>query len=395
MNSSQLIQIADDIGRRLYRDAIWHQGRCNWMSIEYHFKGKTINRRHQPMEEDLYKGLSGVALFLGALYHATGEDIFRRAAVGACRQAVRLHERPPGEYRWSFFRGSPGLAWALCQAGAFTREPELQEAARQAVERLLEDNPPQDKADVIDGLAGGIPALIALDRKLEFPALRSRIIGLGEGLLERAVTSPRGIYWANGQEGQPMPGFSHGASGMAWCMLELHRYTGSEKYRQAALATLSFEDQLVVKPEKERHFIKSDWAHGAAGLGLARLNAYVQGGGDPLLESTRRYIEESRQGFAQQRQMEVSACNGVWGLTTLLLAAADELGDPSFKAQALEITEEAVRQYEERGACWWDGNPARGEAPDFMICLSGIGYSLLRLADSRAYPSVLAVRGVS
>lgn len=392
MNSNQLIRAAEDIGRQLYRDAIWHEGRCNWMSIEYSFEGQAMQQHYQPMAEDIYKGLSGAALFLGALFHATGEAIFRRASLGACRQALRLQQRSPQEYRWSFFRGWPGLTWAACLVSEYCREPSLMEDARRVVEGLLREQPPREKMDCIDGLASGIPALITLDRKLALPGLRNCIASLGEELLAKASASDQGLCWNTGQDGQPLPGFSHGASGLAWCMLELYRYTGANTYRQAAVEALRFEEQLLKEQEEEEPpFIKCDWAHGAAGLGLARLHAYTQGCGELFLESTMGAINKSRKGFGQQRHIEVSACNGAWGLTTLLLMAAEELQEPSFKTQAIDLAEQALQQYEERGRSWWDGNASRGEVPDFMICLSGIGYSLLQLADSQAYPSVLAV----
>src|SRR5581483_12265756 len=65
----------------------------------------------------------------------------------------------------------------------------------------------------------------------------------GEHLLRRADRSPEGWSWDTmGIPGQKnLTGHSHGTAGIACALLELHRATGEERFRAAALEALRYE----------------------------------------------------------------------------------------------------------------------------------------------------------
>src|SRR5437870_1901166 len=88
---------AEQIGQRLSREAIWHEGRCNWVGAmpEEGAAGKVV-MSHAALGSDLYGGTSGVALFLAQLHVATGDTAARRTALGAIRHALsRVDDLPP------------------------------------------------------------------------------------------------------------------------------------------------------------------------------------------------------------------------------------------------------------------------------------------------------------
>src|SRR4051794_9676620 len=73
--SKDLLQVASLIGQRLARQAVWHQGRCNWVGASPNDQGRDgrVSVVYRALGPDLYDGTSGVALFLAELYAATGE----------------------------------------------------------------------------------------------------------------------------------------------------------------------------------------------------------------------------------------------------------------------------------------------------------------------------------
>lgn len=69
---------AEGIGRRLTREAIWHEGRCSWVGAmpEQGAEGQPV-MTYAALGADLYGGTSGVALFLALLHAETGDSATR------------------------------------------------------------------------------------------------------------------------------------------------------------------------------------------------------------------------------------------------------------------------------------------------------------------------------
>src|SRR4051794_4007880 len=94
----ELLEVAAGIGRRLADEAIWHDGRCNWIG------GQVVpgpfNRliEHQgALDSTLYEGTTGVALFLAELHAATG-DSESRPGPGATARAAVPRSGPPSRH---------------------------------------------------------------------------------------------------------------------------------------------------------------------------------------------------------------------------------------------------------------------------------------------------------
>src|SRR6267143_6104824 len=81
--------VAEEIGNHLCAQAIWHEGRCNWIgALPEEGPGGTVLETYTTLTADLYGGTSGVALFLAHLHRATGNSAARETALGAIRQAL-------------------------------------------------------------------------------------------------------------------------------------------------------------------------------------------------------------------------------------------------------------------------------------------------------------------
>jgi lantibiotic modifying enzyme len=223
----------------------------------------------------------------------------------------------------------------------------------------------------------------------------------GDWLLANAVPAGPGIGWpivlpASG----PLTGFSHGAAGGAWALLELAALTGDEKYSSAARAAIAYERSLFSaqaenwpdlrdsddpSAEQEPSFVTA-WCHGAPGIGLARLSS-LRHFDDPV---ARREAEAAvrttlKHGFGGNH----SLCHGDLGNLELLLQAREVLDQPQYQADIDRLAAQILDEIRLRG--WISGVPQGAESPGLMTGLAGIGYGLLRLAAPQHVPSLLTL----
>jgi lantibiotic modifying enzyme len=126
------------------------------------------------------------------------------------------------------------------------------------------------------------------------------------------------------------------------------------------------------------------WCNGAAGIGLARLASL------PYLDDAmlRQEIEAAltstlAQGFGGDHTL----CHGAGGLVETLLVASQMLGMASYRAALEQGTSMLL---EKASAFREQTEEVTGiESPGFMVGLAGVGYTLLRLVEPVALPSVL------
>src|SRR5215213_10700627 len=96
--TSSFLEAVDAIGERLSREAVWHQGRCNWMGVEPVGQGRTPGEpgmAYKALGPELYSGTSGVALFLAELHAVTGDVAARCTALGGLRHALSYVDAVP------------------------------------------------------------------------------------------------------------------------------------------------------------------------------------------------------------------------------------------------------------------------------------------------------------
>ena len=362
------LETAGMIGARLCRDALWHQGRCNWTSDV--LDGETL--AHGALGPDLYDGSSGIALFLWRLAEATGERIFRVTAQAAIRQALdRLPIAGCGLYS-----GGLGVLYAAAEVTrAFDREAVLKQAL-----------PDREKLDVIDGSAGAIAALLNL-------RLVEAAVPHGDLLLSEACRGDEGWSWKTIPAACNLTGFSHGASGIAWALLELHNATGEPRFCHAALEAFRYERHFFNPTEQNWPDFRDRptsfpvyWCHGAAGIALARLRAWQILKDESLLAEAR--IALDKVAGATHSLSNFSLCHGQSGNADALIYASQILQEERWLRDAEKIAQAGLDQFEQRRIPWPCGVPGANETPDLMLGLAGIGYFYLRLAEPAQTPPV-------
>jgi lantibiotic modifying enzyme len=391
----EYLEIADRIGARLCRDALWSGGKCNWTADCK--EGDAIV--HGSLGPRIYSGTSGIALFLWRLAEATGDRIIRRTALAALSQALSKMPQPrmpqpgmpqPGmpQPGCGLYSGGLGILFAASEIrGDWDEDAVVRQAA-------LEPS----TLDLIGGSAGCIAVLLHLHRQRGGSRLLETAIGHGDLLLSQAVRTGDGWSWKTTGSPRNLTGFSHGAAGIGWALLELWSATGESRFRTGALEAFRYE-RSCFNPERRnwpdfRGATPSYpvlWCHGAAGIGFSRLRAWQLLGDAELLAEARTALSTVSDPNSSCRSF--SLCHGTAGNADLLIYAAQVLGEEHWLTAAEAAGRQGASRYERRHLPWPCGSPDCNETPDLMLGLAGIGYFYLRLADPMRTSTVLLPGG--
>jgi lantibiotic modifying enzyme len=101
--------------------------------------------------------------------------------------------------------------------------------------------------DVISGNAGAIPALLEMYDLFHENRILELALSLGDELLSSSVKEQVGLSWDSRVNGidsikQNLTGFSHGAAGIGYSLLELFLETDRQEYCEAAKQAFAYEN---------------------------------------------------------------------------------------------------------------------------------------------------------
>jgi type 2 lantibiotic biosynthesis protein LanM len=363
----------------------------------------------RPLAQDLYSGLSGVALLVAAYRHEARAgradpieelDALQSAVLHTLRMAEARHELlradrikirpfPPGGYA-----GLGSLIWTWLTLDTLTELQEEGLARARALASLIpEAAAASDSADVLYGLAGAIPPLLSLAEHSGDGFVLDTLKALGDQLHASAVWDGNRAYWPHDSWPHGLGGFSHGVTGIGWALTKLARATGEQRYRELADAAFAFEEGLFDTHAQNwldlrtaaRSKTVTAWCHGAIGIGLAHLDL------DPSVQQASTRMQVSRAAIATWRSglgLDHCACHGDASAWELLDAAiAHDLGPRGLSRETLLA--QWLTSLEQHGPrC---GMVADAFMPGLMTGVGGIAYQLLRTHPQRDLPSVLVL----
>jgi len=379
---------------------------------------RLVHDRYQymPVGYDLYSGLAGIALFFAALAKVSGDPRYRRDALSTLRM-IRQDVRRNGEnvLKQMGIGGVAGFSSAIYAFTVIHRligAPELLDDALEMAALITDEAIEKDRRfDVIHGAAGAIFALVALYDAARSEAALRRAAACAAHLLRRAAAAEGLRVWKSDSFARPLCGFSHGASGIAAALIRLHARTGDPALAEAAHEALAYERGLFQPdkggwpdlrfPDNDKKGLTDAWCHGAAGIGLARLEALRRVPPDAWnAEPYQAYRSELEAAVSIVRNARWSAapdtvCCGNMGRLDFLLAVSVQFpGSRDFPSFAdlpgvvRERAEAIIAGYRHRGSFRFASH-AEIESPGFFQGLAGIGYQLLRLLHPDQLSSVL------
>lgn len=320
-----------------------------------------------PSSGDLYEGAAGLAIFFAEL--ARRDPAYRAAAVRLVEHAATwaaANSHLPG-----FHGGAAGAYWAVHRASRLLHAP---------APAFALPVPVPGRGDIVAGDAGTLLALTALGLREPANSIADRIRATGgDTALGRAWPA-----------GHPAPGLAHGASGVAWALLEadptqphahegflferawFDRRTGTWRSNQPPHATVSFS-----------------WCHGLAGIGLTRLRAFSLTGRPEygaeaaiaaagLLASAERMLAGKSAAWEERNH---SLCHGLGGTIDALLYAGAVLSGDNYTQAAQRLWAAAVA-----AETWLCGTEDQAPEPGFMLGYAGMGLLSLRMDAPEAMP---------
>ncbi len=399
---------AERIGYQLCRDAIWDAGCCNWLGWTPQISdGKVTTYAWQSLGPTVYDGTAGIAWFLAQLANATGSEVHRRTAIGACRHSLEHHADTGPRNAAGFFSGSLGCAVTALRAGTCLQIDKLSQDGLNLLKlcRVTDEM----ESDVIGGSAGAIPLLIGAGQQRNDRLLlhlaechAKRLLTLAtRQVIEHGATTE--LSWESPAFATGLTGYSHGAAGFVNALLEAYHLVGGNEYLKAANEALVYERRRFDNNQQNWLDLRSDsetrtaagcaWCHGAAGIGLARLRTM------DLLPNDAAIPYEIQVAISSTIQSlksftapgtNLSLCHGHFGNMELLLAAQEKNMDVQGGHSVVEKLIESALDQSSTDIPWKCGTQDGRTTPGLMLGTAGIGSMFLRYSDSRyAIPLVL------
>jgi type 2 lantibiotic biosynthesis protein LanM len=331
---------------------------------------------------DLYYGIMGPALFLAAFARNCGDAGARelaRAAVASTRRILDPSRQGMRSIHRLGLGGHTGLGsilYGLVQIATCLEEPSLFSDAIRLSQLVTSDRVMIDRAlNVSDGAAGAILGLLALHRATGEAATLEAAIRCGRHLLACRPSTSGIRGWPCNLEG--VMRFSHGAAGIAFALSHLSAVAGDDQFRDMAIDLLREErgsPQCTGVPIV------------AQTLGVALAEAIQSGLPCAEIVST-----EYSAGLEEVATLPIcpndSLAEGNCLILDLIATADPRRWAPTARDRACHM----ILQSHERGGFALNGIP-NDLHPGLIGGLSGIGYTLLRLADPGSLPSVITLQ---
>ena len=353
--------------------------------------------RLAPVGIGLFGGTSGIALFLATAALVTGRRDARELAARVLDPlCARLGDGTfpsdlAAEVGIGGATGLGGLIYALVHAGRSLGHPGYLVAARAAADGVTSDAVGADRAlDVLSGAAGALLGLLSLHRTTGDRAALRIATRCGEHILDNRVTdSDTGLRAWRTLHDRITTGFAHGASGIGCALRRLANATGRSVFRAAAAEGWAVERRRHAPGPERRattHALPRawpwSWCHGAAGTGLARLDALDDGDARSDVEAAVRNAPS--RGTAEADGL----CCGRMGRADFLFSAGLRLGRRDLCEAAESIGRDTVTNALAAGR--YRTGTDEGFRPGLFQGASGIGYQLLRLQAPNTVQSVLS-----
>jgi lantibiotic modifying enzyme len=355
----------------------------------------------------LYDGSCGVALFLGAYYLVTHDERAHRLALQAIQQLrakiASLAEMPnhsrPQNLAIGGFVGLGGFLYTFVQLAFWLDEPPLMQSVIQTVSLITSDGILNDvMLDVVGGCAGTLLALLKFlsAGHQESSCAMELALSCGKRLLDRRIAYNGGPRAWPGSDFPPLCGFAHGASGIAYALLQLFKYTNRQEFLEAALEGFAFERKLFDASARSwldlrfnRPHEQNAWCHGAPGVALARLGM-VAVIGDPVVYRDLEDALAITTGLPESTRDHL--CCGNFGLIEILHTAGHILGNPELIVLANKLVQQALIRARDGGFSF--SSISTNEnciqfQPSLLRGVSGVGYALMRLIHPNTLPCVL------
>lgn len=333
--------------------------------------------QHGLVSDDLYAGHAGIALFLAALYHVTGDPCWRDRARAALTAPDAKATCDPS-----------GQIYVYSHCATLLGEPALgRRAARLTLPRSSAAATASQASSmawgVLDGKAGDLLGLLSFHQQLaewgeaqQRPRLWQMVVAYGDVLCaQQALWCDPTRNWG---------GFAHGAAGIAYALATLYSMCGEQRFLDAAHQGWTLQQQLYDETAgnwQDRRgstpVYLDNWCNGAAGIGLAAAGSLA------VLPALKPIVERAATRVIDAPPLSPldTLCCGRFGQIECLLEMGILTAQPDWITHATAQARAALAQAAAAGHFQlYDDLQPQLFNPTFFRGIAGIGYTLLRLA---------------
>jgi lantibiotic modifying enzyme len=398
------------IGAKICADAKWDSARkgCNWVAPTL---PPSRESGVQSLSPDIYTGAGGIAWYLTQLAIVTQERAFGVVAKAALHAALlRLSDKCNSRSELSVFGGPLGVAIVAIRAGRALDDTALVSAGDELIRKAATSTSEANAADIIDGYAGAVLALLALAH--DHGSDQYRILAAAFGIRLLGCLSKNRYPYRNELDmriegsasgNQHLCGFAHGLAGMSAALFALYSTTNDQHFLNCARHLVNEEDGMFVPGAEnwiDRRYpfdawgvpqFTTAWCHGAPGIAISRVvasrsdvqfaNTYTETAKRALTRTTDECMSLMKSGRSAS-----CLCHGLAGLTDIALLGGMVLGDSNLLEKAYSSGQHMLAMRESNGHL-----PAEKPHPSLLLGLAGMGYLFLRLSRPNRTPSVLSL----
>lgn len=387
-----------------------------WKTPSYQ-TGKGVQYGEQT---SIYSGSAGIILFLlqaAKQLHTTAYD---SVIIQATDVLAKNMQRPTDFV--AFISGRVGEIYVLNEVFKYFKKPEYRQIIDSSLKDLENNIDRETINEYINGRAGTALALLQLYHNTPSEHLLSMIDTLLGKIIHGIYLADKGIYWdRSGNNVKGLCGFSHGASGIAFLLLELGKYFHNQALLELAEEAFIYEDEWYseeqlnwadwrkgiwdekTRKEYEEAYEKNDiafftqpkymnaWCHGAAGIGLARISAYE-------ILKKEKYQNDASKVVARIEKDDpltyrsYTLCHGGASNAEAHLLMYEITKDNQYLLYPGAVAQEISKKLKKNEIFRSGIAQAQEEDPSLFMGISGVGYFLLRVMNPFHIPSILCPR---
>jgi class II lanthipeptide synthase len=379
---------------------------------------------------DLFNGTSGIVLFLLALYRYTHNERYLQTCIRAVDRLLQ-HPAVQQPVYYTFYGGATGVLFVCMQLYSITSNSKYLSVALQLEQTYRSGfNERVSQHDVLSGQAGILLAISHVYDATREASLLPTITNTLQKIVRGACVATAGLKWDTFKHGyDSLTGFSHGASGIAFTLLQAGRYFNAPGLTYLARQALLYESNYYEKatgnfmdlrvgvermktireqyagelPDWPLHIFQptmsqiSSWAHGAAGCAVARLYAFEITGNHIYAQEATGALQYSWEYYNQQQKIDYSLCSGYGGIAAIFQLAAHLLQQPVWQTRAKHMACSAIAYYQQQQTYNSKLSPHVHDNGLFSG-LAGVGYWLLgclqpHRPDTILHPALPASQG--
>jgi lantibiotic modifying enzyme len=350
----------------------------------------------------VFGGTTGVVFLFADLFRVTGDPKAREVAEAA---AMWVEGQSKADLRDP--NGDAGLYFGMSGHGQMCLH--LYETTGR--ERWLRDAQARGRAvarakwpdaHVLSGSAGSVIFLLRLYQSAADQSVLDAAVRAGNHITRTVECDDEGARWDWHREGQVRfsAGFVHGASGIAYALAELWRFTGDNAIKNLVYDAWNWIEAVALEDDRgicwnrwpgDPHRPRVQWCHGAPGIGLSAARAAEIFDDDDLRRFAGRCAHATL--AAGDIRNNPSQCHGLAGNAELFIELARVTRGDTLLAHARAFGDQALAYREEHdGEVRWMGDEPGNYSPDFMLGSAGLGHFFLRLARPAEVQMPLMVR---